>query len=73
MDLLCGLCLFSRDAYALVAAALRDYQVNQVQGADTLKSDALLPLAAPSCCGVAPLGLYWAAFASPQPLPERLG
>ncbi len=43
------------------------------KGADTLKSDALAPRAALSCCGIAPLGLYWVAFASPQPLPEQLG
>ncbi len=28
--------------------------------------------AAPSCCGVTPLGQHWAAFASPQPLREQL-
>ncbi len=33
----------------------------------------MLRRAAPSCCGVAPLGLYWAAFSSPQPLQEHSG
>ncbi len=34
------------------------------EGADTLKSHVLPRRAAPSCCGVAPLGLCWAAFGS---------
>ncbi len=36
------------------------------QGADAQESDALLRRDAPSCCGVAPLGQLWAAFALPQ-------
>ena len=43
------------------------------QGADTLQSDALSCHAVALCCCVVPLGLYWAAFASPQLLPEWLG
>ncbi len=32
------------------------------EGVDTLKSDALLPRAAPSCCGVTPLGFVLGCF-----------